>query len=55
MPVEGQVTEKAKVFVAVVLPLMVMSFVVRLQRLENPDWPGLDQESLADLFQSWEP
>ena len=50
VPVEGEVTEKAKGFVAVVFTLLVMSFVVRLQGLEKPGWPGLDQESLDDLF-----
>eukprot|EP00435_Cladocopium_sp_Y103_P045510 s148_g13.t1 len=49
VPIVGEVTEKVKAFVAVVFTLLVMSLVVRLKRLENPDWPGLDQQSLDEL------
>ncbi|CAL1143995.1 unnamed protein product [Cladocopium goreaui] len=49
VPIVGEVTEKVKAFVAVVFTLVVMSLVVRLKRLENPDWPGLNQQSLDDL------
>ena len=49
VPIVGEVTEKVKAFVAVVFTLVVISLVVRLKRLENPDWPGLDQQSLDEL------